>query len=237
MSIYIFEGIVGCGKTGAITYFLYGDRGEKKTYANYHLKFPYTHLEGLGKFSEWDKEPCNIAIDEAHSAGMDSRNAMSSINRFYSQNMTQSRKIQSDIYLSAQDWGMVDVRVRQITAIVFHPSIVAWDANGKPMVIRLDYTTRPFMLDRFSGYRKRFENTRYISLWDEKENIHILDMYDTSEIIEEMDDPKQAERLKVFKDYAHCTDMTKTGLSAKLVMEAGQSKSDADVIAQYIINQ
>ena len=188
--IIALTGTIGSGKTAAMTMLLHSDWiNGRKIYANYHLLFEYNHLNGLGEFTNWPKEPCSIGIDEAHSAGMDSRSSMSPINKFYTRNMTQSRKIESHVYLTAQDFSMIDRRVRQITKLLIGPEILETDADGKPTWLLLNYTTRPF--------RTGWEDELEIPLFGT--GVNICDLYDTSEIIEEMEDP-QNDKVQMLAD-------------------------------------
>lgn len=225
MSIYVFEGTIGSGKTIGVTWCLKQDQLQnRKIYANYHLKFPYQYLTGLGDFSKWPKEPCSIGIDEAHAAGMDSRDSMSPINKFYSKNMTQSRKIESHIYLSVQHFGMLTIRVRQITSVLFGPEIVEHDRQGLPNFMLLHYTTRPWC--------RGWEDEVEIPL--DMGDGNICHMFDTSEIIDEMDNPQDESMRELAEKYLHLGGKTLKAIASVLYIDEGLAKSDADYVAQYI---
>ena len=223
--IFVFEGTIGAGKTVAMTWCLFQDYLQnRKIYANYHLTFEYQYLTGLGDFSKWPKEPCSIGIDEAHSAGMDSRGSMSPINKFYSKNMTQSRKIASHIYMSVQHFGMLDIRVRQICGVLFGPEIVEYDRSGVPNFISLQYTTRPWA----KGWEDEFEIPLDMGAGN------VCQMFDTSEIIDEMDNPMEATMQELAVKYAHLAGKTLKAISAVLYIDEGLAKADAEWVSQYI---
>ena len=230
--ISIIEGKTGTGKTAFMTALGYWDADDgRKIYSNYHLKFPYTYLKSLGSFSDWPKEPCSIMMDEAHSAGLDSRGAMREINKRFTKNITQHRKIQSNMYLTAQDTMMIDVRCRDICHMFMRPEIAVSDPEtGKPLILKVFWTDNAYDIC-YSGL-KRWKGAFHFPIV--YGDIDICEMYDTSEIIEEMESPEKDERMEVIKKYMPMKELQKKDLVAKMVIEDGVSKTNALVIADYV---
>lgn len=230
--ITIIEGTVGTGKTALMTLFMYleGEDG-RKLHANYKLDFhDANYLDGLGRFKDWPRERCAIAIDEAHSAGFDSRESMSEMNKENCKNVTQSRKIGSNMYFTAQDASMIDTRVREITHCIMAPKIeIFHPETGKPLILKVFYSFRPWRVSKFS---KVWDGYRYIPLV--VKGFDILDHYDTYEVIEQMESPRVADRKKLLEEYASYKDLSKTELICKMVMEQDISETLARVVAGYI---
>lgn len=230
--ITILEGTVGTGKTALCTLFMYLEgRDDRKLHANYKLDFFKSHyLEGLGRFIDWPRERCAIAIDEAHSAGFDCRESMSDMNKENCKNVTQSRKIGSNMYFTAQDASMIDTRVREIAHIIMAPQIEIYHPeSGKPLILKVFYSFHPW---RISKFNKSWDGYRYIPLV--VDGFDVLDHYDTYEVIEQMESPKVEDRKKLHEKYSEFRHLSKTDLIAKMIMEDDANEGVARIVANYL---
>lgn len=230
--ITIIEGTVGTGKTALMTLFMYLEGMDGRVlHGNYKMDFCNAkYLEGLGRFKDWPRERCAIAIDEAHSAGFDSRESMSEINKENCKNVTQSRKIGSNMYFTAQDASMIDTRVREIAHCIMAPKIEIYHPeSGKPLILKVYFSFHPWKISKFN---KVWDGFQYIPLV--VDNFDILDHYDTYEVIEAMESPRLKDREKLLEEYAPYRDLTKTELIAKMVMEKDVSEGIARIVAGYL---
>jgi len=203
----------------------------RRLHANYKLDFfEANYLQGLGRFKDWPRQRCAIAIDEAHSAGFDSREAMSEMNKENCKNVTQSRKIGSNMYFTAQDASMIDTRVREICHLIMAPCIEIHDPESlKPLILKVYYSFHPWKIGKFN---KVWDGFNYIPLIVDK--FDILDHYDTYEVIEQMESPKVEDRKKLLAEYSCYKELSKTELVAKMVMEKDVSEGTARVVASYL---
>lgn len=140
-------GTIGSGKTLLLTYFLWKLHGLGYTiYANYTLKgFPYVNVESINDFDDIKTKKNVFGIDELWMS-LDSRRSQTWMSNLMSRHMLQSRKLtaggegseDTDVYLTAQDFGNIDKRVRNITSYIFEPSIVGW-RDKMPTVLEVRY--------------------------------------------------------------------------------------------------
>lgn len=112
MIIGIFVGIRGSGKTvGAVRQAYKDYRRGRKIYANFHLNFPYTHINIDDILNFQNLKNATILIDEA-SIAADCRNSASKQNKFTGYMLSQSRKNDVDVYFMNPDGNELDKRIR-----------------------------------------------------------------------------------------------------------------------------
>lgn len=119
--IFGIAGGIGQGKTLAMVWYLLREHLQlnKTVYANFHLKgIPYKYLtfDDLMQMAEegFDFRNAVIVIDEAH-IWLDSRTAASKLNRLFTYFVLQTGKEDINLYYTTQDFGQVDIRLRQRT--------------------------------------------------------------------------------------------------------------------------
>lgn len=119
----VMTGKPGQGKTSLLTYFLVNDYAthKREIVANYNLKFPYRQLtdRDLEQLLAGEQELNNVSLglDEIWLL-MDSRLSATDQNLFMSYLYLQSRKMNVDIYGTAQSFGQIDKRFRKNTDYV-----------------------------------------------------------------------------------------------------------------------
>lgn len=116
MTLWSVIGNLGTGKTLFLV--ILGKALIRTIYSNFRLHLPnYKKLE-LIDFTDLETN-VNVFIDEAY-AWIDSRTSGSAVNRYCSYVILQSRKTFTDVFLTAQLFGTLDVRFRlQSNVIVY----------------------------------------------------------------------------------------------------------------------
>ncbi len=123
MSVSLYFGLPGCGKTTTLTEIAYNAINKKKSpyrhvYGNVHLALPgYTYIDNfcIGNFL---LEDCLILIDEA-TLYADSRDFKNFSGNRLNYFMTH-RHYRADIILFVQKWDAVDIKIRTITDNVYY---------------------------------------------------------------------------------------------------------------------
>lgn len=162
MLIVVYGGL-GSGKTLLLT--TIAKYTKKKVVANFHLNTPYEEFS-LSSFVNAEYENCILLLDEAY-VYLESRLAMSKVNRASSYILFQSRKKNVELYLTVQMIGTLDVRFRNLTDLWIYCE--GMTRNG------FKYT----LIDNTTGsYRVSFLPIH------NAENIY--EEYDTNEIIKPM---------------------------------------------------
>lgn len=113
MTLTIITGIPRSGKTLLATYFSFFNN-RNTVYANYSIlqNIKYKSIE-LNDFIENELSDCLIILDEAY-IWLESRLAMSKINRLCSYVLMQSGKHDVDIILTSQLLSMLEMRFRNL---------------------------------------------------------------------------------------------------------------------------
>lgn len=107
-------GAIGSGKTLLLT--LIGSKSKREIYSNYKLNLSlYKPLEMIDLLQL--KDNINVFIDEAYT-WLESRTSMSTLNRYLSYIIFQSRKRSIDIYITSQMFSSVDLRFREQSNII-----------------------------------------------------------------------------------------------------------------------
>jgi hypothetical protein len=206
MAISGVVGTIGSGKTMFTTWWdlVYALTGYD-IFANYRVVWrdwyhnelpgaPKAHdITAMEDFKNMPTKKNFFSVDEVWMLA-DSRRSSSFFSGVVTRSLMQSRKAgagKTDVMCTAQDFGMIDVRVRNVTTRVYEPKIIARmphpdgtpDADGKPLLMRADYfdVTNP----------KRIRNMMIPLLVDTPwGQVSIPDSYDTYEIVDDMEDPR-----------------------------------------------
>lgn len=140
MPIIGIEGPIGSGKTTVLTYFALQEYMvlKKPIFANYTLnEIPFTYMtfeDLMAKMDvQFDFQRAGIFITEAH-IWVDSRMAVSKLNRLFSYFMLQTGKQDINLYYDTQDFGQVDLRLRRMTDMAIR--IVAKRGNLHKIIIQ-----------------------------------------------------------------------------------------------------
>lgn len=131
--IFGIIGDCGCGKTLLMTMMLHGKSQKKSAiFANYGLTFPFTKLTD-DFFKDYSALPifdCAVGMDEI-SVYYSSRGAMCKRNKHMSKFIVQTRKRNVNLYYTAQQASLVDVRIRNNTDYYIYPKMFIRDKKGK----------------------------------------------------------------------------------------------------------
>ena len=145
MAIQVIVGSTGSGKTLFATAFSKILKDLKYDYiaANYRMDHNDKLIKSLSDFDSIPKQQSILIImDEAYE-DIDSRRSFDDrVNRF-TRNLMQLRKrggrgYDTDCWIVAQDFFMIDYRIRQNATIIIHPNIVSWTQDGKPSFMIVD---------------------------------------------------------------------------------------------------
>lgn len=114
MAITIIEGIVGAGKSVALTHHGYQAYCKGRTvYANYWLSFPHKRLKLKEMVTELPRlRDVTILFDEAQNQ-VSSRQFMSKNNIMFSKFVKQTRKAGVDLYIATQQAIGIDIDIRR----------------------------------------------------------------------------------------------------------------------------
>lgn len=189
MSITVLIGDKGAGKTLLMTYMLHQDYlNGKRIISNYKLNFPHEILNSnMLMHHREELHDAVIGIDEA-SLYMDSRRSMSEFSVTISYFLFQSRKRSVDVYLTAQQIGSLDVRLRDNCDFIVwcRPGKIV-NKNGKLVTIAIDgCKVCPDMIEMTEyDYTKTKMLIKY-RRW--RVNKDVFKLYDTDQIIDLHDD-------------------------------------------------
>lgn len=107
-------GQVGMGKTLLLA--ILGSKSKREIYSNFRLSLPlYKPLQIIDLLEL--KDNINVFIDEAYT-WLESRTSSSTLNRYLSYIIFQSRKRTIDIYTTSQMFSSVDIRFREQSNII-----------------------------------------------------------------------------------------------------------------------
>jgi hypothetical protein len=162
-------GELGIGKTLSLTYIAYKNfLRRKKIYANYKLLFPHEVITGMDDFDKahGGEKGGFMAMDEFWNY-VDSRMSISKRNKFISDILLKLRKRNLDLGYTAQHFGMVDKRLRNITNFMAVPEMIR---NDRVCVINV---YDPFSKQLVRQYR--FNTHPIFKLYDTKQEIERLD--------------------------------------------------------------
>jgi len=233
--IYAIVGGIGSGKTLFLTFLanMYYS-SDYDIYSNYEIKhIPMQNIDRVKDFLKIESEKSFFAVDEAWLSA-DSR--QSQRNRLFSTQFLQSRKKHIDIGLTTQDFGQIDVRIRNVTQMVFEPEIIKRqndEKNGKPLIMKVSY------FDVAEDIRKT--NSMIIPLimrFPKQGVIDIPNSYSTYQVVEAMESQESSGRKeaighyhKIWKDNP---DLSKSDISARMIVEMGINKSEAGYLTNYL---
>jgi hypothetical protein len=177
-----YVGGIGNGKTLLMTYHAYLKHlSGYSIYSNYTLDFDHKKIVGLSALKElFDQQKSirgnklSFEFDEGW-LEIDSRKSQKKKNIDYSQIILQSRKAWLDIDVTAQGFGQLDIRLREVVDRMFAPRVELWE--GEPL------ESDPLLL-KIHRYKRN-------SMWDFVEidpifmmvTDRILNLYNTYEII------------------------------------------------------
>lgn len=194
MTILLFVGDIGTGKTLMLTFFtLLYYAGGANIYANYVLeKIKYKPLNKLKSLLDLEIGQNFLAIDEGW-LSMDSRRSGSTGNILMSRGILQSRKRCADVGITAQFLSSIDCRVRGLASYVLKPEIHE-TLRGKPYSIKVEF----FKQRDFERNTGRPILTQIFPM--QFGSIDICEMYNTKEIVGEMGDNTREYIDEVLKD-------------------------------------
>jgi len=227
-------GRLGTGKTLILTKLGYiGFKEGKEVYADYHLKFDYTHINTLLDITNIEDTKNKIFLFDECWISADSREFMSKQNILISRFMLQSRKKNFDVISSAQDIGQIERRIRLVNDIILLPEILNREDNNDPKSKPIEIVVEKYHKDVSGNYN--FTNK---TIYDVR---GVCDLYDTSEIIKPMDTQKiyVDEFKKKYKDIIkrYMNDerkMSKKELKTLLILDDNVTNSDAEMLCEYI---
>jgi len=108
------DGAIGSGKTTLLT--LISTKSKRKVYSNYEIKIDlYESLQVIDLLNLPNN--INVFIDEAYT-WLESRTSSSTLNRYLTYIIFQSRKRNIDIYITTQMFSSVDIRFREQSNII-----------------------------------------------------------------------------------------------------------------------
>lgn len=173
MAIVAIIGLLGTGKTLALTYFAFKHylKGER-LYASYCLKYPleYNHIRTLEEFKQMHD---GIFFGDELWSWTDCRTSKSKMNKIITNILLRSRKRRLDIYYSSQFFKQPDKRLRELSQVIIKPSL-----NKSKTVCTLKYYSLS-------------ENGSFVLTKIEKFNTEpIFNLYDTNEEVEMIEDEK-----------------------------------------------
>ena len=170
MTLWSIIGNLGTGKTLFLV--ILGTSLKRLIYSNFKLYLPnYRQLELINLI---DLETnVNVFIDEAY-AWIDSRTSGSAVNRYCSYIILQSRKTFTDIFLTAQLFGSLDIRFRlQSNVIIYCQKFGQMEYNNLIVPEKFVYKI----------YNRESQIVQSFDL-DFKKAIPYFKLYDTLEIVD-----------------------------------------------------
>lgn len=201
MTLYAIIGNMRSGKTMFSTWlghYKY-DKGYS-LYANYNLyNIPYFPIDSVKDFEDVETPNNFFMMDEAWLSGLDSRRSQSLINIALSETFLQSGKMgkgeyrSNDICVTVQDFGQLDVRIRNVTDIVAKPTIIARDEYNKPLAMLIEY------INYQSDNKKRQRLPIPLQYYFEHGFVDVPNCYDTYQRIESMEEKIDAENPLIQK--------------------------------------
>lgn len=168
--LWSLVGNTGSGKTLAIS--ILASSLKMPLYANYKLNLPNYHPLSLIDVIDLEMN-IHIFIDEAYT-WLESRSSGRAINKYFSYIIFQGRKTHTNVFLTAQLFGSVDVRFRDLSDVV----IVCKEFGNQ----NIDGKNVPI------GFKYKIINKRQGTIKHKKllyaNAIKYFDIYDTFEIID-----------------------------------------------------
>jgi len=229
MAVFGIVGTIGSGKTLLMTFFaLLQHIQGTQIYANYKIiGVNSLSVESIEDILNVDKRAHKIVLLDELWLTADSRNSMSNMAQFCAKSVLQSRKVKSDVYYTTQHLGQIDKRIRDITSLVYLPEIVGYYDN-KPVAMNVNIC-KPNLYGELSIIKKFSIPLMYGDKF-------VCDLYDTSEIVEEMDNPDNIQTdalIEQYKDFVG----TKSKLKSTIIVEGkGKVKESlAGHVANYIL--
>jgi len=237
MPVWGFIGNIGTGKTMLMTCFGFLMHMENANiFSNYTLKgIKYDNLTSFEKLKESiDRKQNTCILADELWLSADGRKSQSIENQVFSTAIMQSRKwgeIGNEPYIlySTQDFIQCEKRIRHVTSRVFQSKIIRDVETNYPIALDVYYT------DDVSDYNMVFPRKNNILMplvWGAN---YIPDMYDTTQIVEKMETGGTEKRELIFKKYEGWHG-SKARLKAVLIMDEGIPKTDAGILADYIIS-
>lgn len=211
-------GDLGCSKTLTMTHL--GNIMEESgicIYSNYHLTFKHNRIEGIDGINEIETDRNALLLDEIWLTA-DSRKSMAYENMMLSTSLLQSRKKHIDVLYTTQYINQVDVRIRSITNLIFNPQIIVSDDKGIPIYVTVNVLKRNIYGDMLQ--QSSFDILVY--------GTHLK--YNTDELITKSESNKYKSFLKKYSNFTG----KKSELISKLVIDDSMTKSDAELIANYM---
>jgi len=181
-------GDTGACKTGLLTHFAHDFHLLGGVpYANYHLLFPYTHIDALEPLlkQKYDMHGKLFCLDEVWLTA-DSREHGRPSNKMMSAFILQARKKRGNVIYTEQDYMQVDARIRKNTTYFIEPVVIARrhympgdrmieGKTGLPYIVRANYFNKRMEY----LFRNYFVVDKAISLYDTYETqggLTIVDM-------------------------------------------------------------
>jgi len=214
-------GDIGSGKTLSMTHLgMIMQKSGISIYSNYHLEFPHVRIDNIQDINSINTPTNALLFDEIWITA-DSRKSMQYENIMLSTSVLQSRKKHIDILYTTQYIAQVDTRIRDVTNFIFHPTILVTDSAHAPMYIRLKVLKRNLYGDMIES--------KHIDLY----TYGTEELYNTDELVTKSTANKYKPFLKKYKDFSG----KKSQLMSCMIIDDGLTKSDADIIANYILQK
>ncbi len=207
MTITIIIGELGRGKTLTMTYFLLRDKVllNRKIYANYNLLFADRIIYYPKELFELQEG--SLGLDEGW-IWINARATHSTQNKIINHLLLSSRKINLDVYITAQSFKQIDVWIRRICDIVVLPTFV----NSQKCYI--DYYTPDMIFIK----REKFKPEPIFKLYNTRQIIPQPSIIKVIELIE-----KDKEILKTIEEYGD--EIAIEQISEKYAINKNQAKS------------
>lgn len=169
---------MGIGKTLCMTAFAFSDYEEGATvYSNYKLMFKHKQLVIEDFLKESDIKKATVCIDELHIFADSS--ARTKLSRLLTYFTLQTQKRDVNFYWTSQRFFNVDLRIRNVTDLVFicnkyhyDPDSCKWLKCFGDMECKLEHQIR--ITEKNTGYQTVIPVDKYKAFYDRKELIHPL---------------------------------------------------------------
>lgn len=232
MTIIVFSGNLGSGKTLAMSIMLYINYlSGSLAYANYKVTgYPVERITNTYVLKSLTKDWKTFALDEFY-LDMDSRQSGKSNNIDMSRKILQFRKRNIDAFITSQSLGFLDNRLRLLVGLIVYPETIF--IRDKPVCVVCHYTTNKHILFHDLNLIKKLPSFTLPVIID---GFNISEHYDTDEIVESLELEETEDIKDLIKKYK-MFDGTKASLKSILNIEHKMNISKAGVIGDYIFYQ
>ena len=228
MNIVVVCGNLGAGKTATLSVFSrWAYLNGESVVTNYKITgYPNKYIDNINDLKKFDGSKTFLALDEFW-IWSDSRSSNSNDSLNVQRSMMQIRKRNvKSCFMSAQHFGQIDNRTRNITSTVYFPELMHDPDTGYPVMIKVKFITdlfRAFDMDKLP----------YFYLPTIINGFPVLDNYNTNEIIEEPDnmDISLSEMKAKYGSYAG----SKCSLESILEFDENIPNTLAKRVASYIL--